>query len=303
MGMPTSPPPAESREALLELLNEASSPYRDPAARLPWEHLDTDSWWLPPRALSLSGVPAFEALPQAQKLRLSHYEFVHLLETGLWLESLFIHRLGRALDTTREVALRTRYLHEIREEAGHSLMFLELIERSGVRLPDPHRERPWLADRIGRLVPESHALFWPLVVIGEELPDKLNRTVRPGADDVILSSVVYHMATVHAIDEARHIAHARASCEAQAARVGALRKRLLGPVLSLAVDRFTTYLFYPSARLYAAAGLPASANWAVLARRNEARRRFVAYAVKPTLNFLRGLGWAVHSRHEDAPLA
>lgn len=289
----------ESPGALLELLNEASSPYRDPGARLPWEHLDTDSWWLPPRALSLAGVPAFEALPRAQKQRLSHFEFAHLLETGLWLESLFIHRLGRALDTTQDTALRARYLHEIREEAGHSLMFLELMERSGVRLPEHRRERPWLADRIGRLVPESHALFWPLVVIGEELPDKLNRTVRPGADDAILSSLVYHMATLHAIDEARHIAHARASCEDRAMRVGTLRKRLLSPVLGIAFDRFADYLFYPSARLYATAGLPGGADWPLLARRNAVRRRFVAYAVMPTLAFLRGLGWRIRSSHEE----
>src|SRR6266496_3019079 len=113
----------------------SAAPYLDPLARIDWSGVDRDCWWLPPQALSLAGVPEFETLPLDHRRRLSHYEYAHLLEIGLWLEALFVERLARLARGTTDFERRSRYLLEIREEAGHSLMFLELIRRSGVMLP------------------------------------------------------------------------------------------------------------------------------------------------------------------------
>ena len=280
-----------SSSGLVELLNESSAPYRDPLERLNWDNLDLDIWWLPPQALSLHGVPAFQRLPLAQRRRLSHYEFAWLLEAGLWLESLFIGKLGGALDGMRDLELRGRYLHEIREEAGHSLMFLELMQRSGVRIPDAARYRPRLARRFARRLDPTSALFWALVVIGEELPDKLNRMVRNGVADATVSSLVYHMATLHIIDEARHIAHARAVCGEASRALPAWRRRLLSPLLSHALHEFVDFVFFPPAELYALARLPAGENWRALALCSPQRCGFAAQAAKPTAEFLRSEGW------------
>ena len=84
--------------------------YDDPLARIDWTGVAHDCWWLPPSALSLAGVPAFEALPLATRRRLSHLEYVHLLETGLWLESLFIARLAQLAHASRDVAERAARL-------------------------------------------------------------------------------------------------------------------------------------------------------------------------------------------------
>ncbi len=286
---------------LLRTLNESSTPYVDPLARLDWESVDTDAWWLPPAALSLADVPAFEALPRAARQRLSHYEFAYLLETGLWLESLFIERFGAALNRTGDAALRARYLHEIREEAGHSLMFLELFGRSGVRIPGAAHPRSSAATWLGRHVPVSGALFWALVVIGEELGDRLTRMVPGGVEEATLSAVVYHMARLHMRDEARHIAHTRAECAEATRRLPAWRRAMLSPLVAAALDAFARRLYYPPPALYAYAGLPRGVDWRRLARGNATRREFMSRATAPTVQFLRSIGWRVGSGEEERP--
>lgn len=277
---------------LLRLLNDASSPYRDPLARLNWDGLDLDRWWLPPHALSLSSVEEFEGLSSNLRRRLSQYEYLHLLEAGLWLKSLFMRQICGALDGAT-AALQSRYLHEIREKAGHSLMFLELSERSGLHIPDSHGQRPRLAGAFSRRVRIDSALFWALAVVGEELPDKLNRAVRQMSDSVPVCAVVYHLATLQVMDETRHIALARANCEEVSRRLTSGQRLFQSPLLSWFVRVLARYLFFPPPAVYEAAGFDRPLAWRQLARQNPVRRQLVEHAVKPSLDFLRDQGWCV----------
>jgi P-aminobenzoate N-oxygenase AurF len=282
-------------QSLLQRLNASSTPYKDPLATLQWQHLATDAWWLPPEAVSLAGVPAFERLPLAVRRRLSHYEFALVLETGLWFESLFMSRFARASDGETDRALRARYLHEVREEAGHSLMFLELLDRSGVHISRAADPRSRLATAVSWLLPFSSALFWTLTVIGEEFGDRLTRTIPRGVENATVSAVVYHMARLHVRDEARHIAHTRAACAEATRRLPRWRRVVLSPLVQLAFDALADRLYYPPSALYMCAGLPSDVAWPRLARTSAVRRRLVAQATAPTLNFLRSLGWRIRA--------
>src|SRR5512146_2802550 len=123
---------AVARPMGMRLAEPSVPPSDSPLERSDWDAVDRECWWLPPDALSLAGVAEFEALPLVTRRRLSHREFAHLTEAGLWLEAVFLQRLAALAWHTRDAALRARYLEEIREEAGHSLIFLELLRRSGV---------------------------------------------------------------------------------------------------------------------------------------------------------------------------
>lgn len=271
-------------------------PYRDPLDGIDWQGVDRACWWLPPQALSLAGVPEFEALPLEQRRRLSHYEYAHLLETGLWLEALFMERLARLASRTRDPVRRGRYLREIREEAGHSLMFVELIRRSGVAMP-AHGAELRVAETLGGWVPSRSALFWAMVVIGEELPDRLNHRLRQGVEDVTLSAVVYRVAQIHSADEANHAAYARAQCEEATGRLRDWQRALLSPLLSGILDAFARHIYFPPAAVYHCAGLVAPDQWRPRALRNPARRALAGAMLQPTLQFLRGVGWRVSSRY------
>ena len=105
--------------------------YEDPLACIDWQGVDRDCWWLPPELLSLAGVAEFERLALKTRQQLSHLEYVHLLQAGLWLESQFMARLAGLAHRCADAGRSVRFLHELREEAGHSLMFVELLQRSG----------------------------------------------------------------------------------------------------------------------------------------------------------------------------
>ncbi len=275
----------------------ASVPYDDPLGKLNWDAVDRDAWWLPPEALSLAGVPEFESLPIAARRRLSQYELAHLLETGLWLESLFISRLAAQSDATDDIAVKRRLLQEVREEAGHSLMFLELMTRSGVAIPGARAHRPRFAQLVGRLAPADGLTFWATVVAGEELPHRMNRALRRGVEDATLSAVVYHMTGLHMHDEAHHIAHARLAAEALAAATPAWRRRLVAALVARVFDPFVRHVCYPPAQVYALALGGDGERWRPLAAANPRRRALVAEAIRPTLAFFERIGLAVDSRH------
>ncbi len=57
------------------------------------------------------------------------------MHAGLWLERVFMQRLSRRLAPEPDRVAYEYFLYEMREEAGHSLMFLQAIERSGLEIP------------------------------------------------------------------------------------------------------------------------------------------------------------------------
>lgn len=278
--------------SLVEQLSTNSLPYIDPLARLDWSALDMGKPWLPEGAISLAGLPEFANLPEAVRTRLSQFEFTGFIHAGIWLEGIFIERLSRNQRNTISSQELAYYLHEIREEAGHSLMFLKLMETSGIHLPGAWRNRPAVTDFLGRHTPLHSTLFWLAVTIGEEIPDRLNRYIRTHGGNSI-DGVIHQMCTLHIIDEARHIAHARGALEASLRDINPLKRWLLTPVLDLMIRQFTRTFYLPSADVYEMAGLAPGKTWQDLARRNPARLEFIHKCLNPTLNTLREHGFAV----------
>lgn len=281
--MPTSDSP------LLTQLGQNSEPYRDPLTQLDWSKLSLDEPWLPDSALSLSGLPEFEAQAARVKLRLSQYEFLHFIEAGLWLEAIFIRRLASSLRHATSRAEYAFHLHEIREEAGHSLMFLKLMAQSGLHLPA--MKPPRVANWLGGHLPVDSALFWLAVTLGEEVPDKLNRHIRLHGESV--NPLIRQMCTLHLMDEARHIARARTELETRAANMARLTRVMLRPIAALLIRQFARRFYLPQPMVYELAGLTPGVEWQRRARTNPARITFVRQALNPTVNALARCGITV----------
>ena len=262
-------------------LSANSAQYRDPLTVLPWHALSLEDFWLPPAALSLAGLAEFERQPEAVQRRLSQYEFMHFIQAGLWLEGIFIARLSSDLYSSATHAETAYNLHEIREEAGHSLMFLKLMEQSGLFLPEAGFQRPWLAHVLGRYAPQHSTLFWLAVVIGEELADWLNRYVQKHRADV--NPLITQMCRLHIIDEARHIARSRRSLAQHLAAQSALQRSLLIPLARTLLAQFVRAFYLPSPAVYELAGLGMGCSWRELARCNPARQAFISQCMQPTL--------------------
>lgn len=269
---------------LAHQLSRNSTPYFDPLSKIRWSRLRLDEFWLPPQALSLAGVPRFESLPLAQRQRLSQYEFLNFIEVGLWLEAIFMERIARALQVDTDRAIRQFRLHELREEAGHSLMFLELMARSALPAPHGRRHGVALTSWFARHAPLESLGFWLATIMGEEIPDRLNRYVRKHAQGV--NSVIVDICTTHIVDEARHIAYAREAFEQRLAGLPAWRCAVLTPLMQVLLRQFVQAFYFPRPSLYRLAGLPRDTNWATLARNNPQRIEFVDRCLEPTLQTL-----------------
>ncbi|MDA8384350.1 MAG: diiron oxygenase [Betaproteobacteria bacterium] len=278
---------------LLDHLNRRSVPYADPLTTLHWPSLSLGDYWLPPHAISLHGIEEFEAMPEATRKRLSQFEFAGFIQAGLWLEALFMERLSQGLRNTVSAPEHAYRLHEIREEAGHSLMFLQFLQECGLALPRNETRRSRAADLIGRHAPINGPLFWLAVVIGEELPNRLNRQLRRNGTAHV-NPVIIQMCTLHSTDEARHIAHARDALARRLENAGHCQRRVLAMLATTLLRQSVRIFYVPPAWAYERAGLASGIDWQRRARNNPARQAFVAQCVKPTLSFLSEHGLRIH---------
>jgi hypothetical protein len=271
-------------DPLLRQLSEASRRYRDPLAAVDFSRLDARDWWLPEEALSVYGLPEYTTLADAVKRRLSQYEFINVMCMGLWLESLFMERISRRLVPGLPRSQHEYFLHEVREEAGHSLMFLAAIEASGLAVPAVAWRPPLLPDLLGRRAPANGALFWLAAVIGEDVPDKFNRYVRRRSADI--NPAVTQICALHVMDEARHIAAARTHLDAVLAQAGKFKRSALAALSRALLARMAAAFYYPPAMFYELAGLAHGGRWSEAALGNAVHRDFVARQLAPTRRML-----------------
>ena len=153
--------------------------------KIDWTAANPERNWLPAELLSMTGLAQWKKLSVDQQRRLSQIEFARLCAAGLWLEGLLIGRTASAgygklgLEETRVV------LQEVREEAGHGLMFLEMIERAGlagVSLLGDTRLLSWVANRLNA----DSAAYWAMVYLGESVTDNFALRVLRSHESEIL---------------------------------------------------------------------------------------------------------------------
>ncbi|MHB1514113.1 MAG: diiron oxygenase [Acidiferrobacteraceae bacterium] len=276
---------------LIRQLNRSSAAYEDPSSLVPWDRLAFDDYWLPVEALSLSGLSEFEHLDENRKQALSRYEFLNFIEAGIWLEGIFMERMARGLRQRHSSLAELRYrVHEIREESGHTLMFLDLIERAGLELSGK-QWAPLVLDVFARLVPLESMEFWLATVLGEEVPDQMNRYVR--RHEVGVNAAIVQMCALHIKEEARHIAYARELVRVKAGEASRPRRAVASTLMNYLLRRFLDAFYCPQADVYERAGLSPGSYWQDLARANPTRRRFLNELIEPSIRLLQPLGLSV----------
>lgn len=282
-------PPPEA--PLLEQLSANSVPYRDPLAALDWRALDLQCYWLPPEATSLHGLPEFDALSDGARMRLSQYEFLGIAQLSVALERVALEAAASRLRHAESGAEYTFILHEMREEAGHGLMFLRLAAASGLDVPDWRFAVPRFARPVARLAP-GDGLYWFMRVVAQDVPDKLHRFIRRHAGPEV-SPFVRQMISLHMADQSRHLAYARRRLELALQGAGRTGSRVLPVLCNTLFNRFVRRMFWPAPDLYERAGLGEGRAWRHAALRNPHRREFVLRLVAPTMRLLQQHGVSV----------
>ena len=250
---------------VLHRLGALGATYNDPVAAIDWSKSEPDQPWLPPDLLSLAGLGLQADMPRDVLLRLSQVEFARLCAAGLWLEGLLIGRVAATGFLAAETDETRVMLQEVREESGHGLMFLEMIERaglSGVPLLGPTR---LLTEIAQRLDPKGPA-FWAMVYIGESVTDTYALKALKASGTEEICPVARQVLYLHHRDEARHIAAARAFLDTRISNMGHAKRLIFRQLLNTLLKRFLFATLYPTAASLQAMGM-ANANGAAAAAR------------------------------------
>ncbi|MHB1533644.1 MAG: AurF N-oxygenase family protein [Acidimicrobiales bacterium] len=168
--------------------------------------------------------------------------------------------------------------HEIVEESQHTMMFQEMINRSGLNVSGMPRGYRFLAERVviglSRRFPE---LFFLFVLGGEDPVDYLQRqSLRNGVAHPLLERIM----RIHVTEEARHISFARNLLRTRVPALSRPRRLVLGLVAPVLYGVMTRMMVDPPAQLCAEHGVPRAVLREVK-RSAEHRRTLAAAAAKP----------------------
>lgn len=196
----------------------ADVPWDDPSFRIDPED---PRWELPPDDV-LGATAWYQSQPQGVRARIGLHMMATFMKVGLQFEGVLKRGLLEfALDLPNGAPEFRYAYHEIIEEAQHSLMFQEFVNRAGFDIPGLvwwQRIGAKQVVRFGRTFPE---LFFVFVLGGEDPIDHVQRmALRSGRE---MHPLLRRIMQIHVTEEARHLCFARHYLKEHATRLGGLR--------------------------------------------------------------------------------
>lgn len=226
-------------------------------AAMAWDPLGSSEWYRDQAPERRSAIGLYR---QAGALKVA-IEFERVLSDGLLK---FAAQLPNG-----HPAFRYAY-HEIAEEAQHSMMFQELVNRSGFDPTGAADHVHTLFDRVTDLGAGQPALFFLMALSGEEAFDYMNRrTLEVPATHPLLARI----SRIHITEEARHVSFARAFLRYTVPRLDPRVRRELRYQAAFVINWAATHMFEFTEPFAMAMQLPPEVHRAVVASPQAARVR------------------------------
>lgn len=182
-------------------------------ADVPWDDPDysidqTDPRWELESDAGLGATEWYRSLPQETRARIGLHMIAANMKAGLQFESILKRGLLEYAFKLPDNSPEFRYVyHEVIEEAQHSLMFQEFVNRAGLNVPGLTWDLKLGARQVMGLARSFPTLFFVFVLGGEDPIDHVQRTVlRSGRD---LHPLTERIMRIHVTEEARHLSFAR----------------------------------------------------------------------------------------------
>lgn len=229
----------------------ADVPWDDPAyaidpSDLRWERTDSDP---------LGATRWYRAQPPHVRSRIGLHTASAHMKIGLEFESVLKRGLLEFATTLPEGAPEFRYVyHEVIEEAQHSLMFQEFVNRAGLPvsgLPQKLRAPARRVVALGRTFPE---LFFLFVLGGEEPIDHAQRRVLTERPDI--HPLAKRIMQIHVTEEARHLCFAREYLRQNVPRLGSLALWKLRVTTPVILGEMARLMMQPPREILARYGVP-----------------------------------------------
>ena len=230
----------EYAERLLSLSQASVAKNFDPFVDIDWDSPDfvvdrNDPRWILPSADPLGRHEWYLSLPREKQIEIGMWRQASIAKVGLHFEQLLIRGLMQYVSGLDNGDPEFRYItHEAAEECNHTMMFQELVDRIGMK--DVVGMGP--IDRkltmvIWPAVSYFPALFFTLVLGGEEPIDHLQKTILRGGDQ--MHPLMSRIMEIHVAEEARHISFAHSYMEKNAPQLGFVPKFALSLLMPFAL--------------------------------------------------------------------
>lgn len=269
-------------EIMLELLSEGSmhrsfNAYLDIDWDAPeFQVTGNDPRWILPTHDPLGSHPWYQAQPIDKQIEIGMYRQANIAKVGLLFEQILIRGFMTYLSNLPNNSAEFRYAtHEVIEECNHTMMFQELVNRSGADVPGfgPFMRR--LAPFLGLVAGPFPTIFFMGVLAGEEPIDHIQKTyLRSGAEyHPIITSVM----SIHVAEEARHISFAHQFLHQRVAQRGPIGRLALSVVFPITMRVLCDAITVPPKQFWDEFDIPASVRKDLFWRSPEAKKTLADY--------------------------
>jgi hypothetical protein len=174
----------------------------------------------------LSATAWYRELPAPARARLGLHVVASTMKIGLQFENILQRGLLEFAASLPDGDPEFRYAyHEVIEEAQHTLMFQEFVNRAGLPVGGLSPTLRFLARRVVRLGGAFPELFFVFVLGGEDPIDHVQR--RALSRERPLHPLLKRIMQIHITEEARHLAFARHYLRRNVPRLCLLRRARL----------------------------------------------------------------------------
>lgn len=257
-------PRKESYDALVRRLSHQSVvKHFDAYADIAWDdpefQIDVDDprWELEPED-PLGGTEWYRSQPAAVRSRIGLHTLATFAKIGAQFENVLQRGLLEYALNLPNGSVEFRYVyHELIEEGQHSLMFQELVNRTGLDIPG----LGWFEKTASRRV-VAHArrfppLFFIFVLGGEDPIDHVQRTVlRSGRP---IHPLLKRIMQIHITEEARHLCFARHYLKRTVPTLGVIPRTILSIGAPIILGQMSRLMMQVSPHIVRTYGIPKEA--------------------------------------------
>src|SRR5205085_7778940 len=247
-------------ELVERLSHQSVVKHFDAYADVPWDDpayaIDpTDPRWELSDEHPLGATEWYRSLPADVRARIGLHSIVGNMKAGLQFESILKRGLLEYAFTLPDRSPEYRYAyHEVIEEAQHSLMFQEFVNRSGLDAPGLTWDIKLGARRVIVIARRFPALFFVFVLGGEDPIDHVQRTaLRSGRE---LHPLLERIMRIHVTEEARHLSFARQYLRTNVPKLSHMQRRSIAIQAPLILATMASVMMRPPRSIVRAYDIP-----------------------------------------------
>jgi P-aminobenzoate N-oxygenase AurF len=226
-------------------------PWDDPAYAID----PADPRWELSEQHPLGATEWYRSQPAEVRSRIGLHLVVTLMKAGLQFESILKRGLLEYAFLLPDGSPEFRYAyHEVIEEAQHSLMFQEFVNRSGLEAPGLTWDVKFSARRVVVMARRFPALFFVFVLGGEDPIDHVQRNALRELDG--LHPLLERIMRIHVTEEARHLSFARQYLRANVPGLSRGRRLQIAVRAPLILATMASVMMRPSRTIVRTYGIP-----------------------------------------------